>query len=202
LNELLGWFNANSLILNTEKTTSMVFHSRQKRDLMEPQIKLGKIEIAYRSETKFLGMHVGKHMDRNAHIVFLNSKLNKVCYMIKSLRDATSPLVIRSIYFAYVHTHLKYGWIFWGGDSKSKTIFKLQKRVIRIIGGVSRLSSCRQLFKDLNLLPLPCMYIFELVCYIKSHFGELDQNIVVHNHNTRPYLVQHMFYLLEEFMLR
>jgi hypothetical protein len=27
------------------------------------------------------------------------------------------------------------------------------------------------------------MYIFELVCYIKSHFGELDQNIVVHNHN-------------------
>jgi hypothetical protein len=28
------------------------------------------------------------------------------------------------------------------------------------------------------------MYIFELVCYIKSHFGELDPNIVVHNHNT------------------
>jgi hypothetical protein len=48
------------------------------------------------------------------------------------------------------------------------------------------LSPCRQLFKDLNLLPLPCVYIFELVCYsyIKSHFGELDQNIAVHNHNT------------------
>jgi hypothetical protein len=60
---------------------------------------------------------------------------------------------------------------------------KLQKRVIRIISGVSRLSSCRQLFKDLKLLPLPCMYISELVCYIKSHFGELDQNIAVHNHS-------------------
>jgi hypothetical protein len=32
------------------------------------------------------------------------------------------------------------------------------------------------------------MYIFELVCYIKSHFGELDQNIAVHNHNTRQKL--------------
>jgi hypothetical protein len=104
--------------------------------------------------------------------------------MKKSLRDATSPLAIRNIYFAYIHTHLKYGLIFWGGNSKSKTIFKLEKRVMRIISGVSRLSSCRQLFKDLNSLPLPCMYIFELVCYIKSHFGELDQNVVVHNHNT------------------
>jgi hypothetical protein len=55
----------------------------------------------------------------------------------------------QNIYFAYFHTHLKYGLIFWGGDSKSKTIFKLQKRVIRIIIGLSRLSSCRQIFKDL-----------------------------------------------------
>jgi hypothetical protein len=111
-------------------------------------------------------------MDWNAHIKSLSSKLNKACYMIKSLKHATNPLVIRSIYFSYFHTHLKYGLIFWDGDSKSKIIFKLQKRVIRIIGGVNRLSSCRKLFKDLNLLPLPCMYIFELVCYIKSHFGE------------------------------
>jgi hypothetical protein len=58
--------------------------------------------------------------------------------MIKSLKDATSPLVIRNIYFAYFHTHLKYGLIFWGGDSKSKTIFKLQKK---ITSGVNRLSS-------------------------------------------------------------
>jgi hypothetical protein len=71
-------------------------------------------------------------------------------------------------------------------------IFKLQKRVIRIISGVDRLSSCRQHFKELDLLPLPCMYIFELVYYIKSHFGELDQNSAVHNHNTRQKLNLHV----------
>jgi hypothetical protein len=54
------------------------------------------------------------------------------------------------------------------------------------------LYSCRKLFKDLNLLPLPCMYIFELVCYITSHFGELDQNIAVHNHSTRQKLNLHV----------
>jgi hypothetical protein len=127
MDELQGWFNANNLILNTEKTAAMLFHSRQERDLMEPQIKFGKIEIAYKPKTKFLGMHVGKHMDWNAHIKSQSSKLNTACYMIKSLKDATSPLVIRSIYFAYFLTNLKCGLFFWGGDSKSKTIFKLQK---------------------------------------------------------------------------
>jgi hypothetical protein len=36
------------------------------------------------------------------------------------------------------------------------------------------------------------MYIFALVCYIKSHFGELDQNIAIHNHNTRQKLNLHV----------
>jgi hypothetical protein len=36
------------------------------------------------------------------------------------------------------------------------------------------------------------MYIFELVCYMQSHFGELDQNIVVHNHNTHQKLNLHV----------
>jgi hypothetical protein len=102
---------------------------------MKPQIKFGKMEIAHKSGMKFLGVHVGEHMEWNAHIILLGSKLNKVCYMIKSLRDVISPQVIRSIYFAHVHAYayLKYRLILWGGEPKSKIIFKLQKRVVRII---------------------------------------------------------------------
>jgi hypothetical protein len=99
--KIVGWFNANSLIIYTEKTIAMAFHIRQERDLMKLQIKFGKTEIACRSETTFLGIHVSEHMDLNAHIVFLSLKLNKVYYKIKSLRDGTSPLVIRSVYFAH-----------------------------------------------------------------------------------------------------
>jgi hypothetical protein len=73
------------------------------------QITFGKMEIAYKSDIKFLVMHVGKHLDWNAHIMSLSSKLNKVCYMIRSLRDTKSPLVIRSIYFAHVYAHLNIG---------------------------------------------------------------------------------------------
>jgi hypothetical protein len=42
---------------------------------MKPQIKFGKIKIAYKSETKFLGIHVGERIEWNAHIMFLSSLL-------------------------------------------------------------------------------------------------------------------------------
>jgi hypothetical protein len=51
--------------------------------------------------------------------------------MIKSLKDVTSPHIIRSTYFAYIPAHMRYGLIFWGGDTKSESVFKLQKRKIR-----------------------------------------------------------------------
>jgi hypothetical protein len=45
MSELDGWFNANSLTLNTEKTIVMAIHNRHKRDFTKPQIKFDKTEI-------------------------------------------------------------------------------------------------------------------------------------------------------------
>jgi hypothetical protein len=109
MNELYLWFYANSLILNTEKTIAMPFHTRQEIHLMKSQIKFGNMNIAYKSETKFSGMHINESMKWGAYVRLLSSELSKFCYMIKSLKDVTSPHVIRSVYFAYCHAHLRYG---------------------------------------------------------------------------------------------
>jgi hypothetical protein len=111
--------------------------------------------------------------------------------MIKSLKDVTIPHVT-SIYFAYFHNYLRYGLVSWGGDSKCENIFKLQKWVIRIISGVSRYTSCRQVFKDLNILPVPCMHISEIVYHIKWHIEKLEHNTAIHNHNTCQELNLHV----------
>jgi hypothetical protein len=50
-------------------------------------------------------------------------------------------------------------WYNFCRDNESKSIFKLQKRVWQIISGVSKQLSCRQLFKDFNILPVACIYI-------------------------------------------
>jgi hypothetical protein len=41
----------------------------------------------------------------------------------------------------------------WGNSTESAKIFKMQKRAIRIISGMKKRHSCRDLFKKLKILP-------------------------------------------------
>jgi hypothetical protein len=112
--------------------------------------------------------------------------------MIRSLKDVTSPHIIRSIYFAYFYAHLRYGVIFWGGGTESESIFKLQKHIIRIISGVGRHTSHRQLFRDLSILPIACLYMLEILCYIKVNIEKLHKNTKIHSQNTCQKLNLHV----------
>jgi hypothetical protein len=49
---------------------------------------------------------------------------------------------------------MSYGIIFCGNQAHSEKIFKIQKRVIRIITNSKAGDSCRELFKKLEVLPL------------------------------------------------
>jgi len=43
---------------------------------------------------------------------------------------------------------------------------------------------CRNIFKDLNILPVPCLYISEVVCFVKSNMEKMKCN-EVQDHCTR-----------------
>jgi len=81
------------------------------------------------------------------HINHVFNILNKNYYVIHSLKNITSINTLRSVYFTNFHSHLRYGSLFWGSDSQSTKVFKLQKKVVRLICNVKRTTSCRELFK-------------------------------------------------------
>jgi hypothetical protein len=74
---------------------------------------------------------------------------------------------------------------FWGNSSYAINIFRLQKRVIRIMTGTRNRSSCRQLFITLRILPLQSIYIYSLLCFVVSNMDEYQFISEVHNRNTR-----------------
>jgi len=69
-------------------------------------------------------------------------------------------------YFSTAHSIILYGIIFWGIPTHSKIIFKIQKRLIRIISNSGNKDSCRDLFKKLHILPLQSQYIFSLFMFV------------------------------------
>jgi len=107
--------------------------------------------------------------------------------MMKSLKEILSLNLIRNIYFTKFHSLLCYGILFWGGAGGELTtrILRIQKRVIRSMVGVSSRKSCRQLFKELNILTLVSLYILEVICYIRKHHQYVELNSNIHTYNTR-----------------
>jgi hypothetical protein len=57
---------------------------------------------------------------------------------------------------------------------------------------VSSRMFCRQLFKELNILTLASLFIFEVTCFTRKHCQSLEQNSKVHTYNTRRKLDIHI----------
>jgi hypothetical protein len=89
------------------------------------------------------------------------------------------------IYFAYFHSIMKYGLIFWGSHSDSNRVFRLQKKVIRIMTGSKSRVLCKPLFKALEILTLPSQYILSLMTFMIYNIEYFTFNSSVHSFNTR-----------------
>jgi hypothetical protein len=105
---------------------------------MRPGIFVKNKVIPYSSKLKFLGITLTVNLKWSSHIQALCLNLNKVTFMIKSLRNVVSKWTLRSIYFAKFESLLKYGIIFWGGERGSTQVLKIQKKFVRVAEGVNR----------------------------------------------------------------
>jgi hypothetical protein len=112
--------------------------------------------------TKFLGLQTDNHLNWENYIDLMIPKLSTACYTIRLMSHISSTDTFKSIYFAYFHSTVKYGIVFWGNSPNNK-IFTLQKRTVKIITGVKSKYSCRNLFMRIDISPLPCKYIFSLM---------------------------------------
>jgi len=88
------------------------------------------------------------------------------------------------VYFAHVHSIMSYGIIFGGNQLHSENIFKIQKKMIRIITNSRARDSCRELFKKLEILPLYSQYIFPHSIFVVKNEDLFSTNYQIHNVHT------------------
>jgi len=96
--------------------------------------------------------------------------------------------VITLIVLQYMRPHgpcMSYGIILGGNQPYSDKIFKIQKRVIRIITNSRMRDSCRELLKKLEILPLYSQYIFSLSIFVIKNKHSFYTNNQIHSIHTR-----------------
>jgi hypothetical protein len=80
---------------------------------------------------------------------------------------------------------MTYEIIFWGNSPYSIKLFRIQKKVVRIMMGLKKRDSCRDSLKEMKILPLCPQYIYSLMQYVVNNRHLITRNSEIHNIGTR-----------------
>ncbi|KAG8322298.1 hypothetical protein J6590_026555 [Homalodisca vitripennis] len=114
------------------------------------------------------------------------SLLGEQIFVLRNLAKFCSLDVLKTAYFGLIHPHLTCGLRLWGSCSKYKfeRVFRTQKKAVRILSKLNPRESCKDSFRELGLLTLPCLYILDVALYCRLKC-ELLQGRDVHQYETR-----------------
>ena len=136
-------------------------------------------------ETKFLVMHTDNQLNWKCYIDLILPKLSTAGFIIRRLFHVLNPEILQMVYYAFFHSVIRYGTVFYGNSSNICKDFKLQKKVIKIMPGVQSRVSCRGFFRKLDILPISYQYILSLMFFIIDNPNSFQSGSEVHGLNTR-----------------
>lgn len=178
------WMSKNKLIINNDKTAAMALTLTGSNVEVEGITIDGRV-THFSQSVKLLGLYIDHRLDWSIHIDNLCKKLSSSCYGLRSLSKQCSEYVLRSLYFSSFHSHLRYGIMHWGISKDFNRVFILQKYAVRIMSGLARRQSCRNVFKEQSILTAAAVYIFETLCFVRRNIVIFQRNIIDHNYETR-----------------
>jgi hypothetical protein len=167
LNYVSNWFSSNGLSFNMEKTNIIKFYSNHfHNNLQQSAFKINTIKEV--TNTKFFGLILHNNINWKHHVAKILPRLSRECYAVRAMYPFNSINTLKIIYFAYFHSIINYGIIFWKNFTESKKVFFAQKEIIRIMTGSSPKTSCKPLFQSLVILTVcPIYFIFNEIFITK-----------------------------------
>ena len=183
-NYVSEWCRQNSLSLNINKTYLTHFVSNS--------VVHSNINITYENnyitkvnDLKFLGLNITNTLTWKLHIETILPKLSAASFAMMSIKLLISKQILKTIYYSHFNTIITYGLIFWGNSTHSARVFRMQKRIIRIMAGCRSRDSCRKWFVHFNILPLPSLHIFSTLRFVMKNRYLFTTNNEIHEHDTQ-----------------
>ena len=150
------WAQVNGMALNSSKTKCMLLTTYQKRSKMV----CDKLNLQVDNETiqdvdceKVLGVSVDENMTWNDHINMIAKRLSMKTALLSRIKCYLNTNQRLQFYKSFLQPHLDYCSIAWSNASNMaiEKIFKIQKRICRIILDSPYNSPSDPLFKTLKI---------------------------------------------------
>jgi hypothetical protein len=147
-------------------------------------VKYEHNDISNSTDTKFLGLIIDETLSWNQHVDQIATKLCSACYALRNLKHIVPQSTLRTIYYAYIHFILSFGIIFWGRSPNANKLFILQKKIVRIITNSGVRESCREVFKNMQIM-MYSQYIFSLILLTVNNKHLFTPNNELHKYEAR-----------------
>lgn len=167
IEEITQWLKNNNLVINVDKTKIIHFSQRKLSSNVSVRLQNTIIESLY--TLKFLGVQIDNKYNWKAHIELLVKKISQYTYALRMLSQIASISTTITAYHAYIGSILRYAIIFWGNSTNRDMVFKAQKRCIRAMCSMDATESCVSKFREMCILPFPCLYVYEVLVFVKNN---------------------------------
>ena len=159
--ELYNWFIATKLTLSLDKTNFSIFHHHRKKipdHLDSMMIDTHKIDRV--TSVKYLGVILDDTLNWKEQIGTVSDSLTKYISSFKIIKHLVPEKCKRQLYFAYIHSKIKYGLEIYGHTTKSnlKKLQVLQNKALKVLFNKDWFTSTNLLHKQLNLLTIIDMF--------------------------------------------
>ena len=192
LHNLKQWCLSNRLTINLDKTFYMLFTNKTSDTL--PPLVYDDIIIEKSHAHTLLGVTIDDKMSFKPHIANLMLKLTRVMSLLYRVRNIVPNNIMKVLYDAHVLPHFHYCIPIWCTTYPTHLLplFRMQKRLIRIITNTDFYEHTQPLFKELHTLKIFDINKLEIAVFMFKMIN--TENLTLrqphHNYPTRTH--QHL----------
>lgn len=132
----------------------------------------GNAPLQQVSCVRLLGFHLDNALTWEKHINEVCGRLGRACFALRRLARTAGRAAVRDCYFATVHSVLTYGVELWARAADWYRVFSMQKRAVRGMAGKPADAPARELFLEFQILPLPCILIYQVAIFTHENLGQ------------------------------
>jgi hypothetical protein len=163
LDDVQDWCTNNRMVLNPDKTKSMVITTRQKhqRQKLQLNLKIQSTEVQQVREHKILGVIVDEELKWQSHINHVNKLLSKNLFLLHQLKMYVDTDARKTFFYAHCLSHINYASTVWCGASANhiQQMRSLHRRAAKLILPDPSLTTDEKQ-KQLGILPLEKQFIY------------------------------------------
>ncbi len=176
LEKINDYLSANKLIINTKKSSYILFKPKRKKVNIQEKLQIETTEITRVKKARYLGIIIDEKLKFKEQHEKLVSKLIEAVNSLICVRNTLNYRSKIALYNALFKSHLEYCALVYYDCLNKKQIdvlVKLQKKAIRLVFRAPIGVHTNQLFKLADVVPVKNLYRIEALKFVFKSKNEL-----------------------------